>query len=140
MFFCYLFEILVHCCFIADEERAMRRESYLKATEGGRMHFDSDLSDGDVSPQVLRRYVILQTFFLLFWDLTRTNQQRALLGCFLSHWCMSYLIRTFFFPKTHLVRIDGGDLHCFPGTFSNCASSLRIMPLLWGELDKLLYA
>lgn len=41
--------------FIADEERAMRRESYLKATEGGRMHFDSDMSDGDVSPQVLRR-------------------------------------------------------------------------------------
>lgn len=40
---------------IADEERAMRRESYLKATEGGRMHFDSDMSDGDVSPQVLRR-------------------------------------------------------------------------------------
>lgn len=33
----------------------MRRESYLKATEGGRMHFDSDLSDGDVSPQALRR-------------------------------------------------------------------------------------
>ncbi|VEN51522.1 unnamed protein product, partial [Callosobruchus maculatus] len=40
---------------IADDERATRRESYLKATEGGRMHIDSDLSDGgDTSPQVLR--------------------------------------------------------------------------------------
>ncbi|XP_065174291.1 rho GTPase-activating protein 21-B isoform X10 [Atheta coriaria] len=39
----------------ADEERGTRRESYLKATEGGRMHFESaDLSDGDVSPQLLR--------------------------------------------------------------------------------------
>ncbi|KAK9712627.1 PDZ domain [Popillia japonica] len=37
-----------------DEERAMRRESYLKATEVGRMHLDSDFSDGDASPQVLR--------------------------------------------------------------------------------------
>lgn len=35
----------------------MRRESYLKATEGGRMHFDSDLSDGDISPHALRRLV-----------------------------------------------------------------------------------
>lgn len=39
----------------ADDERIMRRESYLKATEGGRMNFDIDLSDGDISPQVLRR-------------------------------------------------------------------------------------
>ncbi|KAG5897664.1 hypothetical protein JTB14_024491 [Gonioctena quinquepunctata] len=40
---------------IVDDERAMRRESYLKATEGGRMHIDSDLSDGgDISPQALR--------------------------------------------------------------------------------------
>ncbi|CAH1973623.1 unnamed protein product [Acanthoscelides obtectus] len=40
---------------IADDERATRRESYLKATEGGRMHIDSDLSDGgDTSPHVLR--------------------------------------------------------------------------------------
>ncbi|XP_074036276.1 rho GTPase activating protein at 19D isoform X5 [Leptinotarsa decemlineata] len=40
---------------IADDERAMRRESYLKATEGGRMHIDSDFSDGgDTSPQALR--------------------------------------------------------------------------------------
>nr|CAH7720282.1 unnamed protein product [Callosobruchus chinensis] len=39
----------------SDDERATRRESYLKATEGGRMHIDSDLSDGgDTSPQVLR--------------------------------------------------------------------------------------
>ncbi|XP_063921383.1 rho GTPase-activating protein 21 isoform X5 [Zophobas morio] len=38
----------------ADDERTTRRESYLKATEGGRMHIDSDMSDGDVSPQVLR--------------------------------------------------------------------------------------
>lgn len=40
---------------LADEERIVRRESYLKATEGGRMHFESDLSDGDISPHVLRR-------------------------------------------------------------------------------------
>ncbi|XP_065174284.1 rho GTPase-activating protein 21-B isoform X4 [Atheta coriaria] len=41
---------------LTDEERGTRRESYLKATEGGRMHFESaDLSDGDVSPQLLRR-------------------------------------------------------------------------------------
>jgi hypothetical protein len=39
---------------LADDERTTRRESYLKATEGGRMHFDSEMSDGDVSPQVLR--------------------------------------------------------------------------------------
>ncbi|XP_064210907.1 rho GTPase-activating protein 21-B isoform X7 [Tribolium castaneum] len=38
----------------ADDERTTRRESYLKATEGGRMPFDSDMSDSDVSPQVLR--------------------------------------------------------------------------------------
>ncbi|XP_018575341.1 rho GTPase-activating protein 21 isoform X4 [Anoplophora glabripennis] len=39
----------------SEDERAMRRESYLKATEGGRMHIDSDLSDGgEVSSQVLR--------------------------------------------------------------------------------------
>ncbi|CAH1973624.1 unnamed protein product [Acanthoscelides obtectus] len=39
----------------SDDERATRRESYLKATEGGRMHIDSDLSDGgDTSPHVLR--------------------------------------------------------------------------------------
>ncbi|XP_071049993.1 rho GTPase-activating protein 23 isoform X4 [Onthophagus taurus] len=42
----------------AEEDRAMRRESYLKATEGGRMPFDVDFNvdfnDGDVSPQVLR--------------------------------------------------------------------------------------
>ncbi|XP_028130100.1 rho GTPase-activating protein 21 isoform X8 [Diabrotica virgifera virgifera] len=38
-----------------DDERATRRESYLKATEGGRMHIDSDLSDsGELSPQTLR--------------------------------------------------------------------------------------
>lgn len=40
---------------LGDEDRVMRRESYLKATEGGRVRFDADLSDGDVSPQVLRR-------------------------------------------------------------------------------------
>ncbi|KRT85820.1 PDZ domain-containing protein, partial [Oryctes borbonicus] len=39
---------------IADEERAMRRESYLKATEVGRMHLDGDFSDLDASSQVLR--------------------------------------------------------------------------------------
>ncbi|KAJ8912112.1 hypothetical protein NQ315_005448, partial [Exocentrus adspersus] len=44
---------------IAEDERAMRRESYLKATEGGRMHIDSDLSDagdicGDAANQMLR--------------------------------------------------------------------------------------
>ncbi|XP_008198097.1 rho GTPase-activating protein 21-B isoform X8 [Tribolium castaneum] len=39
---------------LADDERTTRRESYLKATEGGRMPFDSDMSDSDVSPQVLR--------------------------------------------------------------------------------------
>ncbi|XP_057657170.1 rho GTPase-activating protein 21-A isoform X16 [Diorhabda carinulata] len=40
---------------MADDERATRRESYLKATEGGRMYIDSDLSDsGELSPQALR--------------------------------------------------------------------------------------
>lgn len=44
--------------FPAEDDRAVRRESYLKATEGGRVHFDSDHSDGgEISPQVLRRYV-----------------------------------------------------------------------------------
>ncbi|CAG9860235.1 unnamed protein product [Phyllotreta striolata] len=40
---------------IVDDEKTTRRESYLKATEGGRMHIDSDLSDsGDISPQAIR--------------------------------------------------------------------------------------
>ncbi|XP_017780003.1 PREDICTED: rho GTPase-activating protein 21-like, partial [Nicrophorus vespilloides] len=41
---------------ITDEDRVTRRESYLRATEGGRiMSLESrDFSDGDVSPQVLR--------------------------------------------------------------------------------------
>ncbi|CAH1110584.1 unnamed protein product [Psylliodes chrysocephalus] len=39
-----------------DDDRITRRESYLKATEGGRMHIDSDLSDGgDLSPHAIRR-------------------------------------------------------------------------------------
>ncbi|KAF2882336.1 hypothetical protein ILUMI_23835 [Ignelater luminosus] len=38
---------------LADEDRAMRRESYLKATGNGRMHVD-DFSDGEVSPQTTR--------------------------------------------------------------------------------------
>jgi hypothetical protein len=46
---------MIDSMFAADDERTTRRESYLKATEGGRMHFDSEMSDGDVSPQVLRR-------------------------------------------------------------------------------------
>ncbi|CAH1110589.1 unnamed protein product [Psylliodes chrysocephalus] len=38
-----------------DDDRITRRESYLKATEGGRMHIDSDLSDGgDLSPHAIR--------------------------------------------------------------------------------------
>jgi hypothetical protein len=45
---------MIDSMFAADDERTTRRESYLKATEGGRMHFDSEMSDGDVSPQVLR--------------------------------------------------------------------------------------
>lgn len=54
----YLINCVLLLCLrnAADEERGTRRESYLKATEGGRMHFESaDLSDGDVSPQLLRR-------------------------------------------------------------------------------------
>lgn len=44
--------------FTADDDRTVRRESYLKATETGRVHFDSDYSDGgDISPQILKRYV-----------------------------------------------------------------------------------
>ncbi|CAH0555990.1 unnamed protein product [Brassicogethes aeneus] len=39
---------------IADDERVTRRESYLKATEGGRVDFRIEHSDGDVSPQQLR--------------------------------------------------------------------------------------
>lgn len=58
-FFVRYFSTIDDSCiyyFSAEDERAMRRESYLKATEGGRMHIDSDLSDsGDISPQVLRR-------------------------------------------------------------------------------------
>lgn len=42
--------------FKAEEERAMRRVSYLKATWGDRLHMDSDVEpDGD--PQGLRGYV-----------------------------------------------------------------------------------
>lgn len=53
---CFLIEVVKHLYVIADDDRAVRRESYLKATEGGRVHFDSDLSDAaDVSSQVLRR-------------------------------------------------------------------------------------
>lgn len=48
---CYSF----HFLFTAEDDRTVRRESYLKATEGGRVHFDSDHSDtGDISPQALR--------------------------------------------------------------------------------------
>lgn len=51
----YIRILIIFLSFVADDERAMRRESYLKATEGGRMHIDSDLSDGgDISPQALR--------------------------------------------------------------------------------------
>ncbi|KAL3269639.1 hypothetical protein HHI36_008702 [Cryptolaemus montrouzieri] len=39
---------------IADDDRITRRESYLKATEGSRLQFECDLSDGEISPQVLR--------------------------------------------------------------------------------------
>ncbi|XP_031352150.1 uncharacterized protein LOC116177335 isoform X3 [Photinus pyralis] len=38
---------------LADEERAMRRESYLKATGNGRMHVE-EFSDGEISPQIRR--------------------------------------------------------------------------------------
>ncbi|KAK0174889.1 hypothetical protein PV327_010604 [Microctonus hyperodae] len=37
---------------ITDEERAMRRVSYLKATWGERMHVDSDLELSDSEPVV----------------------------------------------------------------------------------------
>ncbi|XP_045473160.1 rho GTPase-activating protein 21 isoform X3 [Harmonia axyridis] len=37
-----------------SEDRITRRESYLKATEGSRLQFECDLSDGETSPQVLR--------------------------------------------------------------------------------------
>ncbi|XP_060529948.1 rho GTPase-activating protein 21-like isoform X3 [Cylas formicarius] len=40
---------------LADDDRVVRRESYLKATEGGRMHIDSDFSEeSEISPQALR--------------------------------------------------------------------------------------
>ncbi|XP_044755319.1 uncharacterized protein LOC123314236 isoform X2 [Coccinella septempunctata] len=39
---------------IGSEDRITRRESYLKATEGSRLQFECDLSDGETSPQVLR--------------------------------------------------------------------------------------
>ncbi|XP_049823954.1 rho GTPase-activating protein 21-B isoform X5 [Aethina tumida] len=43
---------------IADDERVVRRESYLKATEGGRVDFNIEHSDGELSPQrsAHRRY------------------------------------------------------------------------------------
>lgn len=56
----WIFTFRIIFFLLADDERAVRRESYLKATEGGRMHFDGDLSDGDVSPHVLRRWVSLR--------------------------------------------------------------------------------
>ncbi|KAK9889820.1 hypothetical protein WA026_007188 [Henosepilachna vigintioctopunctata] len=39
---------------ITDDDRLTRRESYLKATEGSRLQFECDFSDGETSPQVLR--------------------------------------------------------------------------------------
>lgn len=56
-FFKQNFAILISfVLFKAEEERAMRRVSYLKATWGDRLHMDSDVEpDGD--PQGLRGYV-----------------------------------------------------------------------------------
>lgn len=57
---------LIPFYFSVDDDRITRRESYLKATEGGRMHIDSDLSDGgDLSPHAIRRYVTFCRFYFV---------------------------------------------------------------------------
>lgn len=66
-------------CSTADEDRATRRVSYLKATWGERMHVDSDLELSDSEPVHIHRRYIISRHARLESDISRCDVRAC--GC-----------------------------------------------------------